>query len=83
MNITPHHSFTLRLTLKTLTPLLSKFLIAYCYCKSNIHRDRTVFEPHKKVSFNIASEASYDYILSGEKFIKNAKNSSFTSVGAF
>ena len=32
----------------------------------------TVFENHKKVSFNIASEASYVYILSGQKFIKNA-----------
>ena len=28
----------------------------------------------EKVSFNIASEASYVYILSGQKFIKNAKN---------
>ena len=27
----------------------------------------------KKVWFNIASEASYLYILSGQKFIKNAK----------
>ena len=27
----------------------------------------------KKVSFSIASEASYGYILSGQKFIKNAK----------
>ena len=27
----------------------------------------------EKVSFNIASEASYVYILSGQKFIKNAK----------
>ena len=33
----------------------------------------TVFENHKKVSFNIASEASYVYILSGQKLIKNAK----------
>ena len=30
----------------------------------------TVFETHKKVSFNIASEASYVYILSGQKFSK-------------
>ena len=30
-------------------------------------------ENHKKVSFNIASEASYVYNLSGQKFIKNAK----------
>ena len=35
----------------------------------------TVFENPKKVSFhNIASEASYVYILSGQKFIKNDKN---------
>ena len=34
----------------------------------------TVFENYKKVSFNIASEASYVYILSWQKIIKNAKN---------
>ena len=28
----------------------------------------------KKVAFNIASEASYVYILSGKKLMKNAKN---------
>ena len=28
----------------------------------------------QKVAFNIASEASYVYILSGQKFIKNGKN---------
>ena len=28
----------------------------------------------EKVSFNIASEASYFYILSGQKLVKNAKN---------
>ena len=37
----------------------------------------TVFETHKKVSLNIASEASYVYNLSGQKFIKNAKNGQF------
>ena len=31
----------------------------------------------ENVSFNIASEASYVYILSGQKFIKNAKNGQF------
>ena len=31
----------------------------------------------EKVSFNIASEASYVYILSGEKLIKNAQNGPF------
>ena len=33
----------------------------------------------EKVSFNIASEASYVYILLGQKFIKNAKNGQFVS----
>ena len=28
----------------------------------------------KKVAFNIASEASFVYFLSGQKFIENAKN---------
>ena len=34
----------------------------------------------EKVSFLIVSEVSYDYILSGQKFIKNAKNSQFWRV---
>ena len=33
-----------------------------------------------KVSFNIASEASYVYILSGQKLIKNAKHCPFWRV---
>ena len=34
----------------------------------------------QKVAFNIASEASYVYILSGQKLIKNAKNGQFWRV---
>ena len=34
----------------------------------------------EKVSFNIASEASYVYILSGQKLIKNAENGPFWRV---
>ena len=34
----------------------------------------------EKVSFNIASEASYVYILSGQKLIKNSKNVPFWRV---
>ena len=30
-----------------------------------------------KISFNIASETSYVYILSRQKFVKNAKDSHF------
>ena len=40
----------------------------------------TVFESHRKVAFKIASEASYVYILSGQKLIKNAKTSQFWRV---
>ena len=32
-----------------------------------------MFENHRKVAFNIASEASYVYILSEQKLIKIAK----------
>ena len=32
-----------------------------------------VWKSQKKVSFNIASEASYVYVLNGQKLIKNAK----------
>ena len=40
-----------------------------------------MFENHRKVSFyNIASEASYVYILSGQKLIKKAKNYQFWRV---
>ena len=40
----------------------------------------TVSKNDKKVAFNIASEASYVYILSGQKFLKNAKNGQFWRV---
>ena len=36
-----------------------------------------MFENDRKVSFNIASKASYVSILSGQKFINNTKNSRF------
>ena len=40
----------------------------------------TVFENHRKCLIQNASEASYVYILSGQKFIKNAKNGQFRQV---
>ena len=50
------------------------------YVIKTVHKDKeilsTMFENHKKVLFSIASEATYVYILSGQKFI-NAKNGSF------
>ena len=36
----------------------------------------------KNVSFNIASEASYVYILCGQKFIKNGQNGEFCQTEA-
>ena len=39
-----------------------------------------VWKSQKNVSFNIASEASYVYILSGQNLIKNAKNGPFWRV---
>ena len=46
--------------------------------ENQIHNLATqCLEITEKVSFNIASEASYVYILSGQKFIKNAKNGAF------
>ena len=47
----------------------SAYLTSYC---NNYLKE---FENHKK-----ASEASYVYILSGQKFIKNAKNGQFWRV---
>ena len=47
--------------------------------KQNVSYKRCL-KTTEKVSFNIASEASYVYILSGQKVIKNAKNGSFWRV---
>ena len=46
------------------------FLKPHSRCLKNI----------EKVSFNIASERSYVYILSGQKFIKNAQKNQFWQV---
>ena len=52
--------------------------------KSVLRNERYVDVIHvtvfKNVAFKIASEASYVYILSGQKFIKNAKNCPFWRV---
>ena len=36
-----------------------------------------MFENHRKLTFNIAREASYSYFLSGQKFIKKPKMVNF------
>ena len=47
---------------------------------SNLIPSSQCLEIAPKVAFNIASEASYVYILSGQKFIENAKNGQFWRV---
>ena len=59
-NFYPPHHFIMN------TPVLSETNI-----KSGI--DSWCLKITEKVSFNIASEASYVYILSGQKLVKNAK----------
>ena len=41
---------------------------------SSFHSLSLCLKITEKVSFNIASEASYVYILSGQKFIRNTRN---------
>ena len=44
----------------------------YCFSEGKKQTRTRCLKITEKVSFNIASEASYVYILSGQKFIKNA-----------
>ena len=58
------------------------------HCDTNVEKQRGIhrnggnlgklsLKITEKVSFNIASEASYIYILTGQKFIINVKNGQF------
>ena len=44
------------------------------FCSNTFPSQKQCLKIAQKVAFNSASEASYVYILSGQKFIKNAKN---------
>ena len=63
--------------MQNLVPLSSCMLITIANSREKRSRCLKITE---KVSFNIASEASYVYILSGQKLIKNAKNGPFWQV---
>ena len=52
-------------------------LYVFLFLKLSWIVDARCLKITEKVSFNIASEASYVYILSGQKVIKNAKNGPF------
>ena len=64
-----------------LTTFISKMLIeevltasiTAIYVNEKMHRTSQCLKITEKVAFNITSEASYVYILSGQKLIKNAK----------
>ena len=45
--------------------------------QKNLSAKHSVWKSQKKVSFNIASEESYVYILSGQKLIKNGEKGQF------
>ena len=51
--------------------------ISFCYPELAHPHGAQCLKIAEKVTFNIASEASYVYTLSGQKFIKNAKNGPF------
>ena len=59
--------------------LLREFFFVSCKQDHNRLNSRCL-KITEKVSFNIVSEASYVYILSGQKLIKNAKNGPFWRV---
>ena len=48
--------------------------------RNDIHTHAQCLKITEKVSYNISSEASYVYILSGQKLIKHAKNGPFWRV---
>ena len=54
-------------------------LIMFYFCKKRRSGLARCFKFTGKVSFNIASEASYVYILSGQNFIENAKYADLSS----
>ena len=53
------------------------YLASFCHWSYNYLAGSRCLKLAEKVSFNIASEASYFYISSGQKLIKNAKKLSF------
>ena len=71
----PSMQNTFQLPRFTFGPLKEDILVSHkVVLTTNQSVHCTLLENHKKVSFNTASEASYVYILSGRKLIKNAKN---------
>ena len=84
-NANEDHVFTL-CVISSPNALCAELLLQYIFVRRQIifldylGNIFTVFENHrKKISFNIASEASYVYILSGQKLIKMPKMANLAS----
>ena len=74
-----HQPSQILLALMDIDSLITKWrceMIMHC----NLRLVARCLKITEKVSFNIASEASYVYILSGQKLIKNVKNGPFWRV---
>ena len=63
--------------------ILSTLFQFYSFSSYTCQHSHSVWKIAKKVSFNIASEASYVYILCGQKLIEKAKNSQCYQTGHF
>ena len=69
-------SFVEKCTFET-SNILGLLSAAWTHCVKSPNFVFIVFENHIENQINIASEASYVYILSGQKFIKNDNNGLF------
>ena len=77
-SVRPNQKILVRSTTSENRSSSKRKYITYSISKSNhlkfyIFYDTQCLEITEKVSFNLASEASYIYISSGQKFIENAK----------
>ena len=74
-----HHDLDKPFTASHLFFALVLYSLPHEKIERNAHQPQCL-KITEKVSFNIASEASYVHILSGQKLIKNAKNGPFWRV---
>ena len=78
LKFNPIYHLSAKMITRILCYLLLKFVIFASLARTE--KQALYLKITEKVSFNIASEASYLYILSGQKLIKNAKNGPFWRV---
>ena len=74
------HTIKLMIFMHAKLPDLCRYTVFFCDPLFYYVKRSRCLKITEKVSFNIESEASYVYILSRQKLIKNAKNGSFWRV---